>query len=197
MANAALPQAALDKIRTMQAAGFPDREIAEALGINKTTVSKKRREMGLPANDMRFTPTDAQLADLREMSNHAMERKYGNSADTWSRLRRRYGIDPFRLPTVRDGVPVSPLTGEVIEDKPKPEVSWAVVQNCFSGLAPRRPGGIAYDAAAFLQGERYAVFNRKKLGLGDGWQVGRVSMSEAGMIAKAERIKARRMGVAA
>lgn len=197
MANAALPLSTLAKIRAMQAAGLPDRSIADALGINKTTVSKKRRAMGLPANDTRFTPTDAQLADLREMSNHAMERKYGNSADTWSRLRRRYGIDPFRLPTVRDGVPVSPLTGEAIEDKPKPEVSYNIVQNCFSGLAPRRPGGAAYDAAAFLQGERYAVFNRKKLGLGEGWQVGRVSMSEADMIAKAERIKARRMGVAA
>jgi len=197
MTNAPLPQAALDKIHTMQAAGFADREIAEALGLNKTTVSKKRRAMGLTANDTRFTPTDAQLADLREMSNRAMERKYGTKGEVWARQRRRYGIDPFRLPTVRDGVPVSPLTGEAIKDKPKPEVSWAVVQNCFSGLAPRRPGGIAYDAAAFLQGERYAVFNRKKLGLGEGWQVGRVSMSEADMIAKAERIKARRMGVAA
>ena len=189
MANVPLPQAALDKIRTMQAAGFPDREIAEALGINKSTVSKKRREMGLPANDARFTPTDAQLGDLRTMSNHAMERKYGNSADTWSKMRRRYGIDPFRLPTVRDGVPVSPITGEPVVEKIRlpDDSSYSIRQPAVVTALPR-DHSLLGEAAAFLQRERFHVFNRHKVGMGEGWQVGRSVLDDAAMLSKAERL---------
>lgn len=189
MANAALPLSTLAKIREMQAVGLPDRSIAEALGINKTTVSKKRREMGLPANDTRFTPTDAQIADLRTMSNHAMERKYSQCADTWSRVRKRLGIPHYRLPTVKNGQPVSPLTGKPVVEKIRlaDESSYSIRQPAAVTALPR-DHSLLGEAAAFLQRERFHVFNRHKVGMGGGWQVGRSVLDDAALLSKAERL---------
>lgn len=189
MANEPMPAEALDRLAALNKQGLTDGEIAAAIGFARTTVSRKRRELGLTANDARFRPTDAQIADLRVMSNHAMQRKYSQCADTWSRTRKRLGIPHYRLPTVKNGQPVSPLTGKPVVEKIRlPDESSYSIRQPAAVTALPRDHSLLGEAAAFLQRERFHVFNRHKVGMGEGWQVGRSVLDDAAMLSKAERL---------
>lgn len=178
-------------------AGMSNRKIADQVGVVHSTVAKIRKALSRSSVSVKFVPGDAQLALLGNVSDREMTRIHGCSAQVWARIRKERGIPPFRAPTVKNGVRMSVKSGLPMVEMPKRDFSpWDFGQATITKLAAPRPSGKAYDAASFLQGERYEVFNRAKIGLGEGWQVGRVTMSEADMIAKAERIKARRAELA-
>lgn len=128
--------------------------------------------------------TAAQIAELRTASDREMERRHGFGQGVWRRVRREHGIARFREPTVVNGVPNcwaerKPAAGGIAQ---LPSGFWRAPD-------PQRDYSVAAEAARFLQRERFPnVYNRAKVGLGEGWQVGRAVMSAAEMIGKASRL---------
>lgn len=137
--------------------------------------------MGKP----KFIPPAGALDALPQISDREMSRRFGGSAHTWSRIRKEAGIARFRNPTTLNRIP-TPWTA------PKPRVAAQPFVDPFLGtrasLAPMRDHSLAGEAAAFLQRERFHVFNREKIGAGEGWQVGRSVLDTASMIGKALRL---------
>ena len=185
MANPPTPPYVIADIRRLNALKMSDAEIASVLPIGRSAVSKHRRAMGLPTYDRRFIPTEDQLTELRDASDREMQRRYGVNAATWRRVRSAKGIAPFRNPTTVRGIPTPWVA-------PKPRVAAQPFVDPFLGtrasLAPMRDHSLAGEAAAFLQRERFHVFNREKIGAGEGWQVGRSVLDTASMIGKALRL---------
>lgn len=131
----------------------------------------------------RFRVTAEQVADLHLMSDRAMQRKYGATQGVWRKARRERGIASFRPATVTNGVP-SPW-------KVCPEKTSSApvsIRDHWRAPDPVRDHSLAGEAAAYLQRERFSVFNRAKVGMGEGWQVGRSVLSEADMLGKAMRL---------
>lgn len=163
-----------------------DAEIGREFGVSDQSIGRLRRKHGIAAvaSPRLFQPTEAQLAELREASDKEMQRRYGHSKETWRRVRKRFNIPNFRPPTTINGVP-NYWAGN--PDKPKkPKTSFA---DFFKpSPIPSRDTSLAGEAAAFLQRERFTVFNRAKVGAGKGWQVGHSVLTADQLIAKAERL---------
>ena len=162
-----------------------DAKIAKAFGVSDQVIGRLRRKHGIvPASPsgMYFQPTEEQIAELHETSDREMHRRYGVWKETWRKVRKRYGIPQFRPPTVINGEPNSWV------EKPEKKTwknDWGF--NSPPPIPPR-DHSLAGEAAAFLQRERFHVFNREKLGLGEGWQCGYTSLTPSELIAKAERL---------
>ena len=135
--------------------------------------------MGKPAH---ITTAEA-IAALRDTSNREMARRYGACPSTWARIRKRHGIDNVRQPTTVGGVPAPWAT-------PQPAKADAPVmfKSYWRAPDPQRDCSLAGEAASFLRRERFHVFDRAKVGVGEGWQVGRSVLSAADMLAKATRL---------
>lgn len=183
-ARKTLDAAQLAELCRMNALGFNDSMIADALGISRGWVGRERRRLGIDAKFDRVAPTIEQLRELTTTSDRAMARKYGNGHYTWARIRAKHGIARFRAPTRGNDAP---------PPKPKPvkKVSFGKPPSLWSLLqplpVPPRDTSLAGEAAAFLQRERFHCFNRRKVLGGDGWQVGRMVLDEPAMIDMAKR----------
>lgn len=168
----------------MNALGFNDGMIADALGISRGWIGRERRKLGLNAKFERIAPTIEQLRELATTSDRAMARKYGNGHDVWSRIRAKHGIPRFRAPTRgKDAAPPKPKPAKAVSFG-KPSSFWALPQPL---PVPPRDTSLAGEAAAFLQRERFHCFNRRKVLGADGWQVGRMVLDEPAMIDMAKR----------
>ena len=78
--------------------GMIDREIAFELGIHRHTVSKRRRKLGLKANDLKLLFTDQQLITLYErgLNDREIGEKLGAGKSTVNDRRRILGLKPIR-----------------------------------------------------------------------------------------------------
>ena len=161
-----------------------DREIADRFGVSPQTIGRLRRKHGVAPvpNRMHFRPTDAQLAELRVCSNREMERRYRVTCETWGRVRKRFGIPRFRQPTVIDGKPVKWVVKEKINGN-----KAMFFEQLKPSPIPPRDTSIAGEAASYLRRERWHCFERWKIGMGAGWQVGTRVMNEIDMIAFAKK----------
>lgn len=131
-----------------------------------------------------YEATPEALAALPVTSDREMARTFGGSANTWSRIRKRHGIARFRNPTTLGGVP-QPW----VEPKPKSEYVERLPPVTIQTLVPKPDTSLAGEAASFLRRMRFPnVYNRAKVLGKDGWQVAGNVLSEAAMIAKAERL---------
>lgn len=165
--------------------GNSDARIAGIVGVQRQTVGALRYKHDIPGfkAGRTFTPTEQQLEELRKFSDREMQRRYGKDQTTWRKVRGRYGIERHRPPTVIDGVPNAWKERKVslVPFKPR-EFGW---HNMRFNQISTRPVGLAAEAADFMRKDR-PVYDRKKIGVGDGWQVGSLVMTDAEMIAKAE-----------
>lgn len=183
-ARKALDAAQLSELCRMNALGFNDGMIADALGISRGWIGRERRRLGIDAQFDRIAPTIEQLRELATTSDRAMARKYGNGHGTWARIRAKHGIARFRAPTVgKDAPPPKPKPVKLVSFG-KPPSLWSLPQPL---PVPPRDTSLAGEAAAFLQRERFHCFNRRKVLGGDGWQVGRMVLDEPAMIDMAKR----------
>lgn len=161
-----------------------DRQIADKFGVEAQVIGRLRRKHGIASVDTVrfFQPTEMQIAELQEASDREMQRRYGVWKETWRKVRKRYGIARYRPPTTIKGEPNS-----WVEKKPK---GRSVSEWGFASPQPIPPRdtSLAGEAAAFLQRERFTVYNRAKIGMGEGWQVGPSTYDDAGLIRKAERL---------
>jgi len=179
-------------VASMARENVPDWQIGERLGLAKGTVTRIRCAAGIRRLAKPMEATPEQLADLRVLSNHAMQRKHGSVESVWRRLRVEHGIAPFRPATVVAGKP-APWKAK---PEPKQALAGGVLLSAF-WRAPEAPrdSTLAGEAAAFLRSMRFPnVFSRAKVYGDAGWQVGRSVLSEAEMIGKAERMGFRREG---
>lgn len=168
-------------IRELAEAGYGDAAIGERIGLTKMAVYRRRHKLGIGANIDRFVATPEQLAELRTASNREMERRHGVSAETWSKIRRRHGIEHFRLPTTG---PLAPAKKE----KPRlPSMAFSVVQPTITQVAPMRDHSLVGEAMAWLQKERFTCFSREKVLGKPGYAVGRMVKDAAGVVEMAKR----------
>lgn len=131
----------------------------------------------------RTVPTAEQIAELATTSDREMERRYGTTQGVWRRTRAEHGIAKFREWKRREPAAKEPVTGGVL------------LSAFWRAPDPSRDTSLAGEAAAFLRSMRFPnVFSRARLGMGDGWQVGRSVLSEAEMVGKAERLGFKREG---
>ena len=185
MKKANLTQSQMDAIVDLNCKGVNDKAIARHLGVPYLRVWRFRKNNGVKAVEKSnmFVPTYEQLSELDHCSNNEMSRRYGINPQTWANVRKRYDIKPFRPPTVIDGRP-----NTWAEDKPARDLSLLRSLPKSSRLGPSRDYSLAGEAASFLQRERFHVFNREKIGMGEGWQVGNSVLDTDAMIAKAKRM---------
>ncbi|MBA7625357.1 hypothetical protein ES703_32786 [subsurface metagenome] len=78
--------------------GMIDREIADELGIHKSTVSKRRMRLGLKGHEPKLLFTDQQLIELHEQGFNDREigEKLGVTPQAVGLRRNRLGLKPIR-----------------------------------------------------------------------------------------------------
>lgn len=135
--------------------------------------------MGKPAH----IATVEAIAALPDTSNREMARRYGACPSTWARIRKRHSIGNVRPPTTVGGVPAPWTTPQ-----PTKVEAPGLLKSYWRAPDPQRDCSLAGEAASFLRRERFHVFDRAKVGMGEGWQVGRSVLSAADMLAKATRL---------
>lgn len=130
----------------------------------------------------RVAPTAGQIAMLRDHSDRFMSREFGASANTWSRIRAKHGIPPFRHPTTKGGIPTPWVA------KPAKSVrSVDEMATFYRTPLPKRDHSLIGEAMAHLQRERFTCFSRKKVLGSEGYQVGGMVLDAPALLDMAKR----------
>lgn len=172
-----------EQVRALNAQGMSDPKIAERLSLHRNMVGRVRRKFDIKPTverHTRFVPTSGQLGELLTASDRAMERKYGINTNTWSRVRRKYGIEHFRRPT-------SEMKPAVKDQRSTPFRSQAGTPYIRTFDIPPPDHSVAGEAARLLRTERWVVVNGAIQDEPGVWYVGRMRMTTEEMVAMAVR----------
>ena len=178
--NPRIPDSIREEITNAARAGTIDATIARRFSIHASTVKRIRLSAGVGAPARKAEVTAAMMAELPHVSDRAMERKYGMTHQNWSRIRAREGIPRFRPPTTGKDAPPP-------REKPKRPIGRESGIPYGLQIARPRECTVVTEAADYLRRERWVVVNRSKVYGKDGWDVGRMCMSEAELIEMAVR----------